>query len=183
LIATKEETPTSNSKRAIVIFDTRYGNTERIARSFEAGLKLAGIVTTTCVNAKEVVNLESLNEYDLIAIGAPTEKITASETIKDFLSKLEGMDFSGKVGFAFDTKLPYPFTGSAAKFIERKLKNLGLEIVFERASAVVVPQKEEQSGIMLKDEQEKRFEEIGRQVGTALLTATSEDKKREVVAQ
>jgi flavodoxin len=107
--------------KACVIFDTRYGNTERIARSFETGLKEAG-VQTVCTNAKEA-NLESLKEYDLIAVGAPTEKITASESIKEFLEKLKNTtDLSGMFGFAFDTKLSYPLTGSAAKYIEKELK-------------------------------------------------------------
>jgi|SRR5579875_714615 len=165
-----KETSTTNSKRAIVIFDSRYGNTEKIARSLESGLNQAG-VETVCINSKQV-NLESLKEYNLIAIGAPTEKITASESIKEFLAKLVGIDFRGKVGFAFDTKLPYPLSGSAAKFIEKKLKNLGLDIILDRTSAIVVPQKEnQQGGVMLKEGEEKRFAEIGRQVGAAYLEA------------
>jgi flavorubredoxin len=163
--------------KACVIFDSRYGNVEKIASSFETGLKEVGI-QTVCVNAK-VVNIESLKEYDLIAVGGPTEKITASGTIKDFLAKLEGMDFNRKFGFAFDIKLGYPLTGSAAKFIESKLENLGLEIISEKASAIVVPQKKKRGDrewyheeyFPLKDGEEKRFEDLGHQIGTSLLTS------------
>jgi len=167
----KELAVSPTSMRALIIFGSRYGNTERIARSFEVGLKKTGIYTQ-CVNAKEV-NPNSLRDYDLIAVGAPTEKITASDTIKEFLAKLEGMDFSGKTGFAFDTKLPYPLTGSAAKFIEKKMRNLGFEIVFEKSSAIVLAQKEKEGGVLLKDGEEKRFEDIGTQVGTAFLSRKS----------
>jgi len=167
-LSEKESAVTPTSKRALIIFDSRYGNTERIARSFEAGLKHTGIYTQ-CVNAKEV-NPNTLRDHDLIAVGAPTEKISASESIKAFLAKLEGMDFSGRAGFAFDTKLPYPLTGSAAKFIEKKLKNLGFEIVFEKSSAIVLAQKEKEGGVLLKEGEEKRFEEIGTQVGTVFLS-------------
>jgi len=157
--------------RALIIFDSRYGNTERISRSFEVGLKQTGTYTQ-CVNAREI-NPNSLRDYDLIAVGAPTEKITASDSIKAFLAKLEGMDFSGKAGFAFDTKLPYPLSGSAAKFIEKKLKNLGFEIVFEKSSAIVLAQKGKEGGVLLKEGEEKRFEDIGTQVGTAFLSRKS----------
>jgi len=50
--------------KAVVVFDTRYGKTERIARSLETGLKKAGI-ETLCVNARDV-DLNSLKQYDLI---------------------------------------------------------------------------------------------------------------------
>ena len=154
-------------KRGMVIFDSRYGNTEKIAKSFEAGLKQAG-VETVCINAKEA-SLESLKEYDLIAVGAPTEKITASKSIKEFLEKLGNINLSGKFGFAFDTRLPFPLSGSGAKFIEKELKNSGLEIIVPRASATVVSVKEAEGGIRLKEGEEKKFEQIGLQVGTALV--------------
>ncbi|MDG6999164.1 MAG: flavodoxin family protein, partial [Nitrososphaerota archaeon] len=72
----------ASQRRVIVIFDSRYGNTEKIARSFEAGLKQAG-VETLCIRESEV-KLDSLKQYDLIAVGAPTEKFTASKIIKEF---------------------------------------------------------------------------------------------------
>jgi flavodoxin len=152
--------------RACIIFDTRYGNTEKIARSFETGLKQAG-VPTVCVNAKDVA-VESLKQYDLICVGAPTEWVTASKPMKEFLGKLKSTDLSGKHGFAFDTKLNAPLSGSAAKFIEKELKNLGLQIIAPRQSAIVLGAKKEQGGARLKEGEEKRFEQIGTQVGTAL---------------
>ena len=60
---------------AIIIYHTRFGNAERIAKSIEIGLREAsGIGDVVCVNAREVVaDIESLKEYDIICIGAPTE--------------------------------------------------------------------------------------------------------------
>jgi len=152
--------------RACVIFDTRYGNTEKIAKSFETGLKEAGI-QTVCVNAKEVA-VDSLKQYDLICVGAPTEWLTASKPMKEFLGKLKSTDLSGKYGFAFDTRLGAPLSGSAAKFIEKELKNLGLQIIAPRRSAVVFGGKGKEGGMRLKEGEEKRFEQVGTQVGTAL---------------
>ena len=72
-----------------MIFDSRYGNTEKIARSIEAGIREAG-VETECLNARDV-KVDSLKENDLICIGAPTEGFTASKPIKDFIAKLGGL--------------------------------------------------------------------------------------------
>jgi len=148
-----------------VIFDTRYGNTERIARSFEAGLKEAGI-ETVCVNAKYVA-VDSLKQYELICIGAPTEGFSASKPMKEFLRKLKSIDLSGKYGFAFDTKLDSRFSGSAAKFIEKELSNLGLQIITPRESAIVFALKERGAitGARFKEGEEKRFEQVGLKVG------------------
>jgi flavodoxin len=152
--------------RACVIFDTRYGNTEKIAKPFETGLKEAGI-QTVCVNVKDVA-VDSLKQCDLICVGAPTEWVTASKPMKKFLGKLKSTDLSGKHGFAFDTKFDAPLSGSPAKFIEKELKNLGLQIIAPRESAIVFGLKKEEDGARLKEGEEKRFEQIGTEVGTAL---------------
>jgi hypothetical protein len=46
-----------------------------------------------------------------------------------FLGKLKSIDICGKYGFAFDTKFDSRMSGSAAKFIEKELRNLGLQIL------------------------------------------------------
>jgi len=154
--------------RACVIFDTRYGNTEKIAKSFETGLKEAG-VQTVCVNSKDVV-VDSLKQYDLICVGAPTEAFSASKPMKDFFGKLKSTDLSGKFGFAFDTKLDWRLSGSAAKFIEKELRNLGLQMITPRESAIVLTLKERGviTGARLKEGEQKKFEQIGLEVGGAL---------------
>jgi flavodoxin len=154
--------------RACVIFDTRYGNTEKIAKSFETGLKEAG-VQTVCVNAKDVA-VDSLKQYDLICVGAPTEAFTVYKPMKEFLAKLKSIDLSGKRGFAFDTKLDSRFSGSAAKFIEKELSNKGLQVIAPRESAIVFSLKERGSttAARLKEGEEKRFKQVGLQVGAAL---------------
>jgi len=150
--------------RACVIFDTRYGNTEKIVKSFETGLGQA-----VCVNAGDVA-IDSLKQYDLICIGAPTEAFTASKPMKGFLRKLKSIDLSGRYGFAFDTKLDSRFSGSAAKPIEKELNNLHIELIAPRESAIVFTLKERGAitGARLKEGEEKRFEQIGLRLGSTL---------------
>ncbi len=77
---------------------------------------------------------------------------------------------SGKYGFAFDTKLDSRFSGSAAKFIEKELSSLGLQIIAPRESAIVFSLKEKgaNTGARLKEGEEDRFEKIGTQLGTVI---------------
>jgi len=150
--------------KAIIIFDTRYGNTEKIAKSLERGLNQTGI-ETVCVNTRDVT-VDLLKQYDMIGVGAPTQFMTASRPMKKFLGKLKSIDISGKYGFAFDTKFDSRMSGSAAKFIEEKLKNLGLEIIAPRESAIVFGMNEKEGGAILKEGEETRFEQIGLRIGT-----------------
>ena len=149
----------SGSVRGIVIFDSKYGNTERIAKSLAGGLVRAG-VETVCTNATDV-EMESLPEFDMIAIGGPTQMFTASKPMKDFLLKLEEVQcLKERFGFAFDTRFGNRLAGSAAKFIEKKLERIGLNIIKPRQSAIV----EKTEGPLEEGEMEA-FERIGYEIG------------------
>jgi len=151
--------------RAIVLFDTRYGNTEKIARSLEAGLGSAGL-ETACEGVKGA-NADSLDEYDLVCVGGPTEWHSASRGMKSFLERLDKSSLRGKYGFAFDTKLDTPLSGAASGVIEKKLKKTGLKIIAPRESAIVFGMKGT-AGAQLKEGEEQRFERVGAQIGAAL---------------
>ena len=158
--------------KAIVIYHTRYGNTERIAKSLEIGLKEAsGIHQVVCTNVRDVVSAadgDLLKEYDIICIGAPTEGFSAPKPIKEFLVKLKRVNLAGKYGFAFDTKVDSKLSGSAAKFIEKELKSQGFQIIASRESAIVFALKEMGTitGARLKEGEDKRFKQIGLQLET-----------------
>jgi flavorubredoxin len=154
--------------KAIIIYHTRYGNTERIAKSLEIGLKKASdIEDVLCSNVRDIVlsaTDNSLKEYDIICIGAPTEGFSAPKPIKQFLGKMKGVNLAGKYGFAFDTRLSSHFSGSAAKYIEKELKSQGLQIIPPLESAIVFTLKD---GARLKEGEDKRFEQVGLQLGIA----------------
>ena len=118
------------------MFDTRYGNTEKVARALESGLRKSGI-ETSCSGVKEVA-VTSLSQYDLICIGGPTHYRTASESMQEFLESVAGVSLSGIRAFAFDTRRESFLSGSAAKYIEGRLRHQGLRMVNPSESAIVV---------------------------------------------
>ena len=153
--------------RACVVYDTRYGNTERVAKSLEAGLRRAGLETAR--TSVEDTRTDELGEFDLVCVGAPTEWLTASKPMKAFLESLTGSSLSGKYGFAFDTKLERPLSGSAAKLIEKALKGLGVQMAAPRESATVFLENGSTRGAWLKEGEEQRFEQVGFRVGSQLM--------------
>jgi flavorubredoxin len=141
-------------KRAIVIYDTKFGNTEKIARALARGMEKQG-VKADCVKTDDV-DLDKLVEYDFLAIGGPTHVRGVSKPMKAFLEKLKRVDIRGKKAFAFDTKLKAWWAGSAGKGIEKTLKRLGMSIVKPHSSAIVTG-----SEGPLKEGMEEMFEQIG----------------------
>jgi flavodoxin len=169
--------------KACVIFDTVYGNTEKIAKALEAGLKEAGL-ETVCVDVKDA-SADALAQYDLLCVGGPTQYQTASKAMQEFVGSLAKSDLAGKAGFAFDTRRDSFWAGSAAKYIEGGLRRGGVEIVSQRMSAIIVrlrPEKRKQdfetkeawkewrhTGEGLREGEEQRFMQLGVRIGRTML--------------
>ncbi len=146
-----------------------FGNTEKIANSLGKGLSEVGVETRT-VNIK-LVNVQELVSYDLLVIGAPTQYFSASKSMKQFLEQIQRLNLKGRQGFAFDTRLDSRFSGSATKFIQKKLEEIGVEMIKPRESAIVIGQKAKDAqagGATLKEGMENRFESIGKDLGNLL---------------
>jgi flavodoxin len=163
--------------KAIVIYDTRFGNTKKVAEALTRGIQKHNI-EVKCVSVKDV-ELDKLG-YDLIAIGAPTHFMTASKSMKEFLLRLEDSynNFAVTHGFAFDTRYDSFFAGSSAKYIEKKLEKIGLQIIRPHSSAIVreVKQKVIEKGkgkiksqTILREGMEESIEAVGSEIGKTLV--------------
>ena len=144
-------------RKAIVIYDSKFGNTEKIAKALSEGMKKEGL-EVDCVKVDNV-NLNKLAEYEILAIGAPTQMFSISKPMKEFLKKLENLNLQGKRAFAFDTKLRSRFAGSAAKGIEKQLKKLQMTIIRPYVSAIV-----KGAEGPLEEGAEEKFTQIGSEI-------------------
>ncbi len=121
--------------QTLVVYGTRYGNTQKIAEAIADGLKESGPV--------EVLGLEAatpakVRAADLIVLGGPTEAHGTTPALKSWI---DGMAFvlDGKAVAAFDTRLDYArvLSGSAAHGIEARLRRAGAKIVAADGSFLV----------------------------------------------
>ena len=114
-------------KKALIVYDSIYGNTRKVAMALSRGLEAGGIY----VDSKFVSDCrpDELEDYDIIGIGGPTHFHGVSKSIKLFLSKLEKIKLKDKTGFAFETKAEVPLAGSAGKKIMKSLKKMDLKII------------------------------------------------------
>ncbi len=122
--------------KALVVYFSMYGNTEKVAKALAAGLA-EGKVDVQAVKTTDV-KFDELSEVDLLCVGSPVNAFGVSIPVKEFLDRLASVGgLSGKKAFAFDTKLKTRLAGSAGGKIEKKLKDLGLKIVRHSESAIV----------------------------------------------
>jgi flavorubredoxin len=155
-----------NNDQTLVIYDTKFGNTEKVANALVQGLAAQGIEAES-VNVDRVA-IDRLSEYDVLLIGGPTHRQKMSEPMAMFLDRLDKALVKGKAGFAFDTKVVHRFAGSAGKRIEKKLKKLGMKVVRPHASAIVAGREGP-----LQEGTEDMFRQIGQQIAHALTSLTS----------
>ncbi len=149
--------------KAVVIYDSKYGNTEKIALALSEGLRSGGL-TTDCVKVQDV-DVAKLDQCDFIAIGGPTHAFGMTGEIKDFLKKLKEVNLKGKKAFAFDTKYKRRLSGSAAGKIEDNLKEMQLEIVKTHSSAIIKKAKGP-----LEEGSKERFRQIGSESAKQILS-------------
>jgi flavorubredoxin len=160
-------------RTALVVYDTRYGNTFRVAEALARGLQQVPGIIASCQNQTEVHG-DQLEEADLLVIGGPTEYFTASHHIREFFSRIGGYPLAGKFGFAFDTHAATPLSGHASRLIENDLKRLGVTMLEPRHSAITTATRttgELSVHVDLAPDALAEFERIGQHLGRELLEA------------
>lgn len=105
--------------RALVIYDTKHGNTKIVAEKIAEGIRSGEIETD--LSSMEDLDVGRIPEYDILVIGAPNHYSKPSKTALGFLEKLKGLDLEGKSVAAFDTCLRKQ-EGKAFRRIEREIR-------------------------------------------------------------
>lgn len=113
--------------KTLVVYDSVYGNTEKIAKAI--GEAITGEVEV--LRAGEV-NTSELTTFDLLIVGCPTHGGRATEAMRDFLNKVPVPAVKGTNVAAFDTRLTGRWArifGFAAGRIAGRLKKDGGTLV------------------------------------------------------
>ncbi len=152
--------------RALVVYESMYGNTAAIAEAIAASLRTRGIGVDARPASK--VSATEVAEVDLLVVGGPTHVHGMSRTAtrktaaEDTANTFAGMTIDpglrdwlvelgighGRLAAAFDTRIDKPvfFTGSAARGIARRLSRLGFRLVVPPQSFLVTPKNHLLSG-------------------------------------
>ena len=105
--------------KAIIIYETRSGNTGVMAKAIENGMKEAGVD----VLSKRTVNTKAdeLTNVDAVILGAPTYHNDLIQSMKTFLFEMEKANLKGKVGAAFGS---YGWSGESVRMMTDTMKHI-----------------------------------------------------------
>ena len=128
--------------KALIIYDSMWGSTEKIAYALWRGIEKAG-VPVAIRNLKNTHISDVITDIissKMILIGSPTLNNTMLPTMGGFLTYLKGLRPKNRIGFVFGS---YGWGGQAVGEIEKILKDLSWDIPVESVNLNYVPDKKE----------------------------------------
>ena len=128
--------------KGLVIYDSSYGNTKKIAETIEETLKDSGME----VDLFSIKNVKKLNakDYNFLVLGSPTRFGTMSFAIRFFFGKVKSEEWMNKPFAAFDTENPENMEKkewSAAEKIAERLRDKKMNQLLPVLKAAVLGQK------------------------------------------
>jgi flavodoxin len=87
--------------KALIVYDSVYGNTEKIARAIAGALAPSGEVNVVRPGR---VNASELEPVDLLIVGSPTHGGRPTKAIQEFLSKIPANALKNVGVTSFDTR-------------------------------------------------------------------------------
>jgi flavodoxin len=121
----------------LVVYDSKYGNTARLAQAIAEKLGVARVVSVAETGALD------LSAFDLFVVGGPTQVHRMSPAMKEWLASIPPDALQGARAAAFDTRFRKAelLTGSAAVGIARKLEKKGAALALPPESFFVATDK------------------------------------------
>lgn len=126
--------------KAIILYDSYFGNTEKVAEAIAGSLSKKAEVRLSRADAFQA---EQLNGVDLLVLGSPTRAFSPSEATKALLKGMPAGSLSGTKAAAFDTRVDVKkvnnkfltfmvkLFGYAYPSMQNSLKKKGAQIVSE----------------------------------------------------
>jgi flavodoxin len=103
--------------RVLIVYDSFFGNTERIAQAI--GSALGGAPEVEVQRVTEVAP-EQLNGLDWLIVGSPTRAFRPSENTQKLLASVPAGSLAGVKAAAFDTRIPESKMPGFLRFIVKR---------------------------------------------------------------
>lgn len=96
---------------ALVVYDSFFGNTEKIARAMSDALPDSKLMSAGDARPSDVQSI------DVLIVGSPTRGFRASEKTNAFIQSIPANGLQGKKVAVFDTRMPEKDVGRGVRFI------------------------------------------------------------------
>jgi len=128
-------------KKAVVVYDTMWGSTHKMAEAIVEGLadnKMDAKLMMMGKSHRSDVATELLDAGALI-VGSPTLNNNIFPTIADVMTYLSGLKPKNKIGAVFGS---YGWSGEATKHLRERLTGMKIEVMSEDLKTKYIPDKE-----------------------------------------
>jgi len=135
-----------SEQKALIIYDSMWGSTEKIANVLREGINEIG-VNVSIRNLKNTHISDIISEVlttKLILLGSPTLNNGLLPTMGGFLSYMKGLRPKNKIGFVFGS---YGWGGQAVGDIEKIIRDLSWDIPFQSININYIPTKDDLKNI------------------------------------
>jgi len=105
--------------KAIVVYESKYGNTKLVAETIIEGMREVSGVETALSELKEV-DLNQVTGCDALLVGSPNHIGSATRSIRKFIDGLGKLNLEGKPTAVFDTYVGGDFE-KAVKKMEKQI--------------------------------------------------------------
>ncbi len=125
-------------RKAVVVYDTMWHSTEKMAEAIVTALAEEGVDTRPMhlrASDRSEVMTEVLDAGAVI-VGSPTLNNGLFPTVSDFLTYMKGLKPQNKLGAAFGS---YGWSGEAVKLISRELEAMKFDVIDSGVKVQYVP--------------------------------------------
>ena len=116
-------------KRVLIVFDSTYGNTERLAKEIGNGIQESGLAWVQVINIKEIDD-HDLSPFDGVLFGCPVHAFRATRGIRRAVKIAAKKGLEGKLVAAFDTYQSPNHKGKAVNQIRDMLRKKASGVKF-----------------------------------------------------
>ena len=135
--------------RAVVVFDSMWHSTEKLAKEITDAFREKGIPTQFYDLKKNPMAdiVADVFTAKYLAVGSPTLNNQMLPTVAKFLCYLKGLSPQNHEGFAFGS---YGWGGQSVGLVEEELKAIGIKICAEKIRVANVPTAEDLRSVRLR---------------------------------
>lgn len=142
----KQWASNDTKEKALIIYDTMWKSTEKIAGSIYQAFEEAGItVKMVNLHVEHISDvIMELIESKYVCVGSPTLNNNMLPTVASFLTYMKGLSPKNRIGLAFGS---YGWGGQSIGQIEEILKSCGFSLLTEKIRVNYIPDDNELQNI------------------------------------
>ena len=128
--------------RALIIYDTMWGSTEKMARAISEGMSKAGLENKLIHIRKNHYSdiMKEILSAKILVFGSPTLNEGVFPSVAQVLSYIKGLHPLKKMGAAFGS---YGWSGEAVEQMSADMKAMGIKVLEPGLSVMYVPGNED----------------------------------------